>query len=497
MPTKPFTKLSSIPELCNFVMASAMTLSPAVIEGAVELGKESFQALCGYIQSNAIAVNAGLSVGGALALYKLYCGRYVSEGNHEKNVEQLVEKLVEGLKQLANAQSELCRMAVASPAASTQGSALLQTTVEQNQVLQLQQFPEGEAPQINLLQKLVEKVESMDQVQQQRLGEMLSVFQNIQDQHQNQSAAVGSFPKERREFQEHVRIRNEKSTFTNVTNQGKDDFKTRIHANEASYGFTKTPSSYATPRSTAGSSQESVYDLENSDGNLTGNDESRTNSPFTQVTPKATKGENYSASVAIDLEPSSSREYRNEASKTTLGNETDVSRENDSPSLSGNLSVSSHSTSSRVGESPIQDDGKISSNDDKFRKSSSTSPATYASDSSSPKSSTSTVTSQAYASGSKSPKSSGGKRSDSKRKRNLSKNSPSKKSKPMGQPRRSGRANKGNPPKKHVLVHMTPEQKQIWNITRKAEIEKKNAKRKADKARLCLNPNDADTEAQS
>merc|ERR1711907_688215 len=156
----------------------------------------------------------------------------------------------------------------------------------------------------------------------------------------------------------------------------------------------------------------------------------------------------------------------------------DVSRENDSPSLSGNLSVSSHSTSSRVGESPIQDDGKISSNDDKFRKSSSTSPA-------------------AYASGSKSPKSSGGKRSDSKRKRNLSKNSPSKKSKPMGQPRRSGRANKGNPPKKHLLPLMTPEQKQIWNITRKAEIEKKNAKRKADKARLCLNPNDADTEAQS
>ena len=74
-------------------------------------------------------MNAGLSVGGALALYKLYCGRYVSEGNHEKNVEQLVEKLVEGLKQLANAQSELCHMAVASPAASTQGSALLQTTV--------------------------------------------------------------------------------------------------------------------------------------------------------------------------------------------------------------------------------------------------------------------------------------------------------------------------------------------------------------------------------
>ena len=205
--------------------------------------------------------------------------------------------------------------------------------------------------------------------------------------------------------------------------------------------FTKTPPSYATPRSTAGSSQESVYDLENSDGNLTGNDEFRTNSPFTQVTPKATKGENYSASVAIDLEPSSSREYRNEASKTTLGNETDVSRENDSPSLSGNLSVSSHSTSSRVGESPIQDDGKISSNDDKFRKSSSTSPATYA-EFQFAKSSSSTVTSPAYASGSKSPKSSGGKRSDSKRKRNLSKNSPSKKSKPMGQPRRSGRANK-------------------------------------------------------
>ena len=213
----------------------------------------------------------------------------MSEGNHEKNVEQLVEKLVEGLKQLANAQSELCRMAVASPAASTQGSALLQTTVEQNQVLQLQQFPEGEAPQKNLLQKLVEKVESMDQVQQQRLGEMLSVFQNIQDQHQNQSAAVGSFPKERREIQEHVRIRNEKSTFTNVTNQGKDDFKTRIHhANEASYGLPKRP--HPMPRrSTAGSSQESVYDLENSDGNLTGNDESRTNF-LHSGNSKATKG---------------------------------------------------------------------------------------------------------------------------------------------------------------------------------------------------------------
>ena len=41
---------------------------------------------------------AGLSVGGVLALYKLYCGRNGSEGNREKNVEQLVEKLVEGLE---------------------------------------------------------------------------------------------------------------------------------------------------------------------------------------------------------------------------------------------------------------------------------------------------------------------------------------------------------------------------------------------------------------
>lgn len=469
--------MSSIPELFNFVMASARTVSPAVIEGAVEIGKESFQALCGYIQSNAIAVNAGLSVGGILALYSWYFGRNGSEGNYEKNVEQL-EKLIEGLKQLASAQSELCRMAVASSAASTQGSALLQRTVEQNQVPQLQQFSEGEALQKNLLQKLVEKVESMDQVQQQHFGEMLSVFQNMQDQHQNQSAAVGSFPKERREFQEHVRICNEKSEITNITNQGKDDFKTRIHANEASYGFTKTPPSYATPRSTAGSSQESVYDMENSDGNLTGNDESRANSPFIQVTPKATKGEIFSASDANDLE-----------------NETEISRENDSPCLSGNLSVSSHSTSSRAGESPIQDDGKISSNDDKFRKSSTVTSPTYASDSSSPKSSSSTVTSPAYASDSKSPKSSGAKRSDSKRKRNLSKNSPSKKSKPMKPLRRSGRARSA--PKKHVLVHMTPEQKQIWKIAKKAEIEEKKAKRKAGKARLCLNPNDADTEAQS
>ena len=67
----------------------------------------------------------------------------------------------------------------------------------------------------------------------------------------------------------------------------------------------------------------------------------------------------------------------------------------------------------------------------------------------------------------------------------------------MGQPRRSGRANKGNPPKKHVLVHMTPEQKKFGILREKRKLRSKNAKRKADKARLCLNPNDADTEAQS
>ena len=110
--------------------------------------------------------NAGLSVGGALALYKLYCGRYVSEGNHEKNVEQLVEKLVEGLKQLANAMNYAV-MAVASPAQVPKVQHYSKRPSNKIK-LQLQQFPEGEAPQKNLLQKLAEKVESMDQVQQQR-----------------------------------------------------------------------------------------------------------------------------------------------------------------------------------------------------------------------------------------------------------------------------------------------------------------------------------------
>ena len=43
----------------------------------------------------------------------------LSEGNHEKNVEQLVEKLVEGLKQLADTgEMNYATMAVASQPSS-------------------------------------------------------------------------------------------------------------------------------------------------------------------------------------------------------------------------------------------------------------------------------------------------------------------------------------------------------------------------------------------
>ena len=67
MPIKRFTKMSSIPELWKFVVAS-LPVAPAVIE----LGKDALQALYFQLQSNPIVVNATLSAGGFTILYALY-----------------------------------------------------------------------------------------------------------------------------------------------------------------------------------------------------------------------------------------------------------------------------------------------------------------------------------------------------------------------------------------------------------------------------------------
>ena len=392
MATKAFTKLSSIPELLNFVR---VTLGPAALDSVERLVSE----VCGFIQSNPSTTFTLGTI--ATSLYALYSRHNGPEDNRDQRDEQL-EELAEALRQ----------------------------------------FRSEEAPSQHLRDMMDRIAETVAQ-QGRELREMSSVVQNMQDQSQNQPAMVRS---ERPGFQE--------QSFT-------------------------AGSSHAT----AGSSQESSYDMENSDTYLTSNDESRPNSPVIKVTPKKTKGEFFSSRVDIDLEGGSSREYRNEASKTTLGDETNVSRENDSPYLLGGRSVSFHSTSSREGESPVQDDGEILSKDDEVPKSSTAkSLATYAN-----------------ASDSKSPKSSGAKRSVSKRKRKLSKDSPFKKPKPMKTPRsvrRSKRANKGKPPPQHELTLKTPQQQKQWENSKRRQIKEKSREKKQRKAAKSQHPdlNDADTE---
>ena len=466
MPIKRFTKMSSIPELWKFVVAS-LPVAPAVIE----LGKDALQALYFQLQSNPIVVNATLSAGGFTILYALYSRL---KGPEDDRGEQL-EKLVEAVKQLES--NYVLRMAQARPATSTQGSAqyaLPRGTTEQQQVQQIQSPSEEEVTRRHLVdtqvQQLLEKVKSLDPVQQELFSGMLSRLQNTQGGRQDQSTTSHLCPNESGACQEYDRKDNEISKYTNVTT-----------VTGASSGFTSMPPCDATPHLSAGRSQESMDEMENGDSNLSDNYDSPPNSPFAEKTLKATRGEDCLALAAVDS-TSNSRGYPNEAPKTTLDDKADVSCKNDSRYLPGENSLPLYSTPDRAGVLPIQDGGKNLSVDDKGRKSS-------------------TLTN--LAADSKLPKSSGTPCTDSKRKRNSGKNAPSKKAKPSKKTSLSGNdlpskkskssissrrypGRNRNPPPQHQLTTMTPMGQKIWEAQRRSLM----------KTAVHKNPNDAGVVAE-